>query len=71
VTWRVISFAGFAVIGILFAAWALIATRRPNGVTLGRSVRGVTRSTRLRLILFFGWAWLGWHLFARGSGAFR
>jgi hypothetical protein len=71
VTWRVVSFAGFAVIGILIAAWVLISARRTNGVTLGRSVRAVTRSARLRLLFFLGWAWLGWHLFARGSGAFK
>jgi hypothetical protein len=71
VTSRGISFAGFAIIAILIAAWVLITARRANAVTLGRSVRGLTRSTLLRLMLFLGWAWLGWHLFARGSGAFK
>jgi hypothetical protein len=71
VTWRVVSFAGFAVIGALLAAWALIAARRPNSVGLDHAVRGLIRSTPLRLLLFLGWAWLGWHLFARGSGAIK
>jgi hypothetical protein len=70
-SWRVVTFAGFAIIAAAGAGWALITAYRPNSVTLGQALRGLTRSTTARLFLFLGWAWLGWHLFARGSGAFK
>jgi hypothetical protein len=25
----------------------------------------------VRILVVVGWIWLGWHLFARGSGAFK
>jgi hypothetical protein len=31
----------------------------------------VTSSRPGRMLLVLAWAWLGWHLFARGSGAFE
>jgi Family of unknown function (DUF6186) len=71
VTWRFVSFAGFAIIAAAGAGWAVITAYRPNMVTIGQALRGLTRSTTARFLILAGWAWLGWHLFARGSGAFK
>jgi hypothetical protein len=70
-TWRLITFAGFAVIVGLICAWAAVTARRPNSVSLGRAVATLTRPKGGRVALFLVWAWLGLHLFARGSGAFK
>jgi hypothetical protein len=68
---RTITFVGFSVIGALWATWFVLTTFRSDAVTFGRAARRLTRSTSARVIVFLGWAWLGWHLFARGSGAFK
>jgi hypothetical protein len=68
---RTFTFVGFAVIGCLWVAWVVLTTFRANAVTFGRAARRLTRFTSARLVVFLGWAWLGWHLFARGSGAFK
>jgi hypothetical protein len=68
---RVVSFAGYAVIGLLWVVWGAISLLRPSLVTLGGVVKRITSSLGLRIVLFLGWGWLGWHLFARGSGAFK
>jgi Family of unknown function (DUF6186) len=70
-TWRVVTFAGFAVIVSLICAWAAITARRPNSVPLGQAVARLTRTKGGRVTVFMVWAWLGLHLFARGSGAFK
>ena len=43
-----------------------VARRFP---TAGELFSMLARSRVLRWTLLLGWAWLGWHLFVRGSGA--
>jgi sirohydrochlorin ferrochelatase len=40
-------------------------------MTLPDAITALTRRRAVRIVVVLGWAWLGWHLFARGSGAFR
>jgi hypothetical protein len=68
---RVVTLAGFAVLGVALAGWSVVTARRPSLVTLPELLRRITASRPLRLLVVIAWAWLGWHLFARGSGAFE
>ena len=70
-TSRAITFAGFALIVAFAVGWAAIMVRRPNSMTLDGVVRRLTRTKAGLVAMLAGWAWLGWHLFARGSGAFN
>jgi hypothetical protein len=73
-TSRSITFAGFAVIVGMILVWAALSAdraRRPQSVSLARAVGTLTRTKRGRVTMFLVWAWLGVHLFARGSGAFK
>jgi Family of unknown function (DUF6186) len=70
-TTRTVTFAGFAVIIGLGVLWGAFTARRANSLSLGRAVAGLTRSKWGRAMMFLAWAWLGLHLFARGSGAFK
>ena len=70
-TTRTVTFAGFAVIIGLGVLWSAFTARRANSVSLGRAVAGLTRGKWGRAMMFLVWAWLGLHLFARGSGAFK
>jgi Family of unknown function (DUF6186) len=74
VTSRSITFAGFAVIVGVMLVWAAFSARRahrPDSVTLARAVGALTRTKWGRVMMLLVWAWLGLHLFARGSGAFK
>jgi hypothetical protein len=68
---RFVTLAGFAVLAAAVAAWSVVSTRRPSLVTLPELLSRITTSRPLRLLMVIAWAWLGWHLFARGSGAFE
>jgi hypothetical protein len=70
-TSRPITFAGFAVIAGLIVIWAVLSARRTGSLSPGQAVGAVTRTKGGRLTMFLFWAWLGLHLFARGSGAFK
>jgi hypothetical protein len=70
VTARNLTLAGFAVIFAAGIGWSLVVARRPGLISLPRLVENVTAHRWVRLAFALGWAWLGWHLFARGSGAF-
>jgi hypothetical protein len=69
-TWRNVTFAGFALIVASAAVWSAIATRH-NYMSLPGVLGRLNRSRVVRLVFVLAWAWLGWHLFARGSGAFE
>jgi hypothetical protein len=58
---------GYAVVLALAAGWQLVALRRDPSATFGRLIRWLQRSPAFQVFLFLGWAWLGWHLFARGA----
>jgi hypothetical protein len=51
--------------------WSTFSARRPSLVTLPQLLGRLTASRPVRLLFVVAWAWLGWHLFARGSGAFE
>ena len=59
---------------VTYAVYALIAlvalALQIAGVRLGPAVRWVSGRWPGRVVLFLGWAWLGWHLFVRGSASF-
>ena len=67
---RTVTFFGFGLIVTAAVVWSIVAARSPTLITLPRLLARVTRSRVVRFLLVVGWAWLGWHLFARGSGAF-
>ena len=62
-----VTLAGFEVIGVLLVLWAAYVRLSPNRLTLGRAVAMLTRSRSGKVTVFLIWAWLGVHLFARGS----
>ena len=68
---RSVTFAGFAAIAAIAVAWEVVSALRFPTMTLGRVVRWAMRARTARLLLLAFWIWLGWHLFARGSGAFK
>jgi len=68
---RAVTFAGFAAIVAVAVAWELVSALRFPNMTLGRVVRWAMRARTARLVFLAFWIWLGWHLFARGSGAFK
>jgi hypothetical protein len=70
-TSRGITFAVFAVLGLALAAWAIFAAMTPRIVTFPALIARLSRGRAARLVIVAGWAWVGWHLFARGSGAFE
>jgi hypothetical protein len=67
---RFVTLAGFTLLAAALAGWSVISARRPSLVTLAELLRRITASRPLRLLVVVAWAWVGWHLFARGSGAF-
>lgn len=69
-TSRTLTFAGFALVGA-GVVFGVITVRRHSFPTLGQPTRAFTRTLAVRLRLVLGWAWLGWHLFVRGTGAFK
>jgi hypothetical protein len=71
VTARNVTLAGFALIFAAAIGWSVLVARRPGLISLPHLVGRITAHRWVRLVLALGWAWLGWHLFARGSGAFE
>ena len=63
------TFAAYAVIGVALVTLQAVAWRR-GSVTLGQLSDRLMRRRSVRLLFLLGWAWLGWHLFARGSATF-
>jgi hypothetical protein len=70
-TSRVVTFIGYGTILALIIVWATLATRRPRWLTLPDAITVLTRTRTARILVVVAWIWLGWHLFARGSGAFK
>jgi Family of unknown function (DUF6186) len=70
-TARVITLAGYALLTGMSVLWWIATSRRRSLVTLPLLLARVTSSRPGRMLLVLAWAWLGWHLFARGSGAFE
>ncbi len=68
-TVRDLTFAAYAVIGVALVTLEVVAWRR-GSLTLGQLTDRLMRRRSVRLVFLVGWAWLGWHLFARGSATF-
>ena len=68
---RFFTYAGFAIIAALALAWEVLSTLRLKSMTVQRTIRWAMGSRVVRLVLLAFWIWVGWHLFARGSGAFQ
>jgi hypothetical protein len=68
---RIVTLAGFALLAALVVGWTVYTHRRSDWWTLPQLVSRLTHSRVGRLLILLVWAWLGWHLFARGSGAFE
>jgi hypothetical protein len=68
---RLVTLAGYALLAAAVAGWSVTSARRSSLVTLPELLSRITASRRFRLLIVIAWAWLGWHLFARGSGAFE
>ena len=67
-TTRGATMAVFALLLAVGVALELYVRRRPGLPTLGH-VLTRHRLVRIGVVLF--WAFVGWHLFVRGSGAFE
>jgi hypothetical protein len=70
-TTREVTLLGYAVILSLAIAWGVATARSAGWMTLADAWRALTRRRVARFVLLAAWVWLGWHLFARGSGAFE
>jgi hypothetical protein len=67
---RALTLAGFGAILVAGAVWAVASACHPRGTSLAEVWNALVARRVVRVVLVGGWAWLGWHLFARGSGAF-
>jgi Family of unknown function (DUF6186) len=67
VTSRGLTYAGFALLLALAIGLEAFVRRRPGLPTLGHVL---TRRLGIRIAVLLFWAFVGWHLFVRGSGAF-
>jgi hypothetical protein len=63
------TYAGYIVIALAFVGWQTASVTR-GSVTIGQLLEWVRRKRVARILLALGWAWLGWHLFARGNASF-
>jgi hypothetical protein len=67
---RTVTFIGYGALLVAFVAWSVVSARRPNAMSVPDVLDAITRTRVRRFACLAAWAWLGWHLFARGSGAF-
>jgi hypothetical protein len=65
---RTLTFVGFGVIVGAAVVWQVVTTVSSHRATIGHVQRWMMGSLAVRIGLFAFWAWLGLHLFARGSG---
>ena len=62
----------YAVIAALTIVWAAFTyLQHPRYATLDNVVTRMMRHTVTRWTVWALWAFIGWHLFVRGSGAFK
>jgi hypothetical protein len=66
-----ITYVGFAAIVVAAVVWGAFTLRRPGYSTPSHVLLVVTRTRTLRILVVLFWAFVGWHLFVRGSGAFE
>ncbi len=62
----------YSVIAASWVAWGVFTqVERPRYATLGGIVRRMMRHPLMRWAVWASWAFVGWHLFVRGRGAFK
>lgn len=62
----------YAVIAAMAVSWAVFTyVRRPRYATLDAVVARLMHHPVLRWVVWALWAFIGWHLFVRGQGAFE
>jgi hypothetical protein len=62
----------YAVIGAVAVLWGVFAhAHRDRYATLDAVVTRLVRYPVARLAVWALWVFIGWHLFVRGSGAFK
>jgi hypothetical protein len=67
-----VGYAIYAVIAALWVLWAVYTQlRHPRFATLDDVVTLLMRHRFWRWAVWAGWAFVGWHLFVRGRGAFE
>jgi hypothetical protein len=67
-----ITYGVYAVIAALWILWAVFTlAHRDRYVTLDGIVARLMRGPVARWIVWASWAFVGWHLFVRGRGAFE
>jgi hypothetical protein len=66
---RDLTFAAYALVVLALVTLQAVTWRR-GSLTLGQLTDRLMRKRSVRLVFLIGWAWLGWHLFARGSATF-
>jgi Family of unknown function (DUF6186) len=66
---RDVTFAAYALIGATLVTLQAVAWRH-GSLTLGQLTDRLMRRRSVRYAFVLGWAWLGWHLFVRGSATF-
>lgn len=68
---RIVTYVGFAAIVAAAFIWGAFTVLRPGFSTPSHVVAVLTRTRTRRVLLVLFWAFIGWHLFVRGSGAFE
>jgi hypothetical protein len=63
-----VNLALWAVVWGALWCWQFVTmSRRPRLPSFGDLVFALQRGRLGRLLLFAGWAWIGWHVFVRGD----
>jgi hypothetical protein len=67
-----LGYAIYAVIAVLIVLWGVLTeVRGPRYATFDDIVTRLMRHPFWRWAVWAGWAFVGWHLFVRGRGAFE
>jgi hypothetical protein len=68
----IVGYTIYALIAAAWVAWGVFARlQRPRFATLGGIMARMMRNPVLRWAVWASWSFVGWHLFVRGSGAFK
>ena len=67
-----LGYAVYVLIAALAVVWGVITyVQRPRSATPDDVMARVFRHRWARWLIWALWAFVGWHLFVRGSGAFK
>lgn len=64
---RGVTIAGYVLLAVAVLGWQLSAVVSGRRATLGHVLHAIKQSGPGRIALVVTWAWIGWHLFVRGS----